>query len=246
MKILAIDTSSLAASAALWEDGNLLGEEYIRVKLTHSQTSLPMVESLLAHTQVDLPSVDLLAVSVGPGSFTGLRIGIAAVKGMAYALGKPCAGISTLECLARNFLGIDGLVCSVMDARCKQVYTALFRIQGDCLQRLTPDKAISLADLQEQLTHLQEPVFLVGDGAQLCYNEMNQTLPHLRLAPEHLRHQHAGSLCTAGYEAFQRGETCLPQELAPVYLRLPQAERERMARMKKELEESKNENRIGK
>ena len=130
MKILAIDTSSQAASTALWEDGALLGEEYIRVKLTHSQTSLPMVQTLLQHTQTSLEEVDLLAVSVGPGSFTGLRIGIAAVKGIAYALGKPCGAISTLECLAHNFLGVDALVCAVMDARCKQVYTALFRSVG--------------------------------------------------------------------------------------------------------------------
>lgn len=240
MKILAIDTSSQAASTALWEDGALLGEEYIRVKLTHSQTSLPMVQTLLQHTQTSLEEVDLLAVSVGPGSFTGLRIGIAAVKGIAYALGKPCGAISTLECLSHNFLGVDTLVCAVMDARCKQVYTALFRSVGGRLQRLSEDAAIPLQELQERLSQYQEPIFLVGDGAQLCYDAYGSSMPHLRLAPEHLRYQHAAGLCTAAWEAFQQGRVCSAQELAPIYLRLPQAERERMARMKQNTEELKS------
>lgn len=140
MKILAIDTSSQSASCAVTEEGKLLGEFFTNVKLTHSQTILPMVENLLEQTRVALPEIGLFAVTDGPGSFTGLRIGLSAVKGMAHALGKGCVGVSTLEALAWNLSGMDAAVCPVLDARCSQVYTALFRSGGDFPERLADDE----------------------------------------------------------------------------------------------------------
>lgn len=226
MTILALDTSSLAASCALWRDGVLLGEYFINVGLTHSQTIMPMVESLLRDAGASLPQVDRFGVSIGPGSFTGLRIGLSAVKGMAMALDKPCAAVSTLEGLAWNLLGFTGVIAPVMDARCMQVYTALFRGDGQTLTRMEPDMAISIPQLGQRLAALGEPVTLVGDGAALCMEKL-ATEPGLalRLCPQALRHQRASSVALLS----ARTETPLsPEVLAPAYLRLPQAQRELM------------------
>ena len=235
MKILALDTSSLAASAALWEDGQLLGENYTNVHLTHSRTIMPMVEQLFANTGCRLEEVDLFGVSTGPGSFTGLRIGLAAVKGMAFSIQKPCAGVSTLEALAQNLSLADGLVCPVMDARCKQVYTALFACTpGQGLTRLVEDSAMSLEDLEKILQTQNRPVFLVGDGAQLCYNEFNGRVNHLLVAPAPLLHQRAASVAQVAGRLARENKLLTPGELVPSYLRLPQAQRELLARKSKE------------
>ena len=224
LKLLSLDTSSLAASAALWEDERLLGGFFINAKLTHSQTAMPMVEDLLKATQTSLSQVDLFAVSTGPGSFTGLRIGIAAVKGMAHALGKPCIPVSTLKGMAYNLLGFDGYVCPVMDARCQQVYTALFEMVGGRPVQVEEDSAIPLTQLENRLSRLSKRVFLVGDGAKLCYNECIGSCPNIVLAPPSLLFQKASSVAQAALEDL---EAAVPAaELAPAYLRLPQAERE--------------------
>ena len=151
MRILAVDTSSQSASCALVEDGCLLGECFANVRLTHSQTLMPMIEGLFAQTQTSIESVGLFAVTEGPGSFTGLHIGLSAVKGMAHALGRACIGISTLEALAWNLCGIPSTVAPVLDARCNQVYTALFRWTDSGLERLFPDEAVALDTLAERL-----------------------------------------------------------------------------------------------
>ncbi len=227
MKLLALDTSSQAASAALWEDDKLLGECYANVRLTHSQTALPMTEQLFAATRQSLSDVDCFAVCIGPGSFTGLRIGIAAIKGMAFASQKPCYGVSTLEALAYKLLGQTGWICPVLDARCQQVYTALFRANDTSLTRVWGDEALSVTDLGKRLADLDGPVFLVGDGAALCYDLLSGDLPALRLAPPHIRYQHASSLGLAALRQSMSGVSAIPAEdLNPVYLRLPQAERE--------------------
>ena len=170
MLILGIDSSASAASAALVENGRLLGESYVNTKQTHSQTLLPMVETLLRSLQRSCKDLDALAVSHGPGSFTGVRIGVSCVKGMAFPNSTPCVGISTLEAIAYGGLAWEGAVlCAVMDARCGQVYNALFRANQGRLQRITEDRALSIEQLGEECRGFQEPVLLLGDGAELCY-----------------------------------------------------------------------------
>lgn len=232
MLILAMDTSSKAASCALLRDGQLIGDWFLHVPMTHSQTMLPMVQSLLSAAEVSPEAIDAYAVTTGPGSFTGLRIGIAAVKGMATALEKPCIGVSTLEALAHNAETFCGLVVPVMDARRSQVYTAVFRGNGRMLTRESEDEALSIEALRERLRTEQQPVLLVGDGAMLCQQALAE-LPHVAAAPERMQHQRASSAAAVAYRLAQAGKTCTAHELAPSYLRLPQAERERLARLQR-------------
>lgn len=228
MKLLAIDTSSRSASCAVVEDGVLLGEFYANVTLTHSCTILPMVQDLLARISLSLGDMDCFGVTVGPGSFTGLRIGLSAVKGMAHALGKPCVGVSTLEALAWN-LQFPCEIVPVLDARCAQVYTALFRWEGDVLTRLASDEAIAIKELETRLKNRETSVLLVGDGAELCYNSLRDKVP-CELPSPALRFTRASSAALACERAFVRGETMSPAALSPAYLRLPQAERELLAK----------------
>ena len=223
MITLGIDTTAVAASAALVKDGVLLSEFYTNIGLQHSRTLMPMVESLLSCCGISVKDIDRLAIAAGPGSFTGVRIGVAAVKGLALTHEIPCVGISTLEALANNLPVTDGIICPVMDARCNQVYNALFRYKNGMLTRLCEDRAISVADLTEELKQLAQPVIWIGDGARLCYDQLNNTNGH-RLAPEHLRFQHAGSVALLS-ERVQ--ETCSAEQLSVSYLRPPQAVRAR-------------------
>lgn len=225
MKLLAIDSSARAASAAVCDDERILCESYVDVKLTHSETLLLMLDAVLRAAALDLSGIDCIAVSAGPGSFTGLRIGIAAVKGLAYPKGLPCIAVSTLEGLAYNLTGQSCIACAVMDARCKQVYTACFDVEGDTVTRMTEDDAITIETLGEKLLQIsgEKPVILVGDGAVLCYNNLGENI-RIRLAPEQLRYQHANSVgrCARGKTA----QAVSAGELIPAYLRLPQAQRE--------------------
>ena len=232
MKILAVDTSAKAASAALLEDETLLGEFYTHSGLTHSQTLMPMVEQLLHCCRITLPEIDVMALSGGPGSFTGLRIGMAAVKGMAFAQNTPCVKVSTLEGLCYNLPEFSGLLCPVMDARCGQVYNALFRWENGSLHRFTPDRAITISDLKAELQSHSQPILLLGDGSPLCQKTMQ--LHQLSLAGAANRYQRASGIGLCAYRAALRGETLPPKQLQPDYLRLPQAQRELM--MKKNLE----------
>lgn len=233
MKYLVLEGSATAASCALLEDRRVLGEFFVNIRQTHSQTLLPMAENLLATCGLTPRDLDFLAVTRGPGSFTGLRIAIAAVKGMAMAAGKPCVGVSTLEGLARNLTGFEGTAAAVMDARCNQVYTASFALTGGTVSRLEEDTALSITELGERLVQMKKPIFLVGDGAELCYNRLLETPPAedpveswLRLSPPHLRYQRAAAVGAAALDAWERGEGMDAGELVPSYLRLPQAERE--------------------
>ncbi|MBR5485742.1 MAG: tRNA (adenosine(37)-N6)-threonylcarbamoyltransferase complex dimerization subunit type 1 TsaB [Oscillospiraceae bacterium] len=225
MKILAVDSSSLAASCAILEDRRLIGEFYIDASLTHSQTLMPMIDSLLKSTQTKLEDIDLFAVSCGPGSFTGLRIGISCVKGLAYATGKPCAAVSTLEGLCRNLEGCEGTLCAVMDARRGQVYTAACTDQN-FTQPLIEDCAISVEELAEKLECMPKPIHFVGDGAVMCYNKLAGQIDGIKLAREAVRMQHAYSVGLAAAELCQQGKLVSAAELEPVYLRLAQAQRE--------------------
>lgn len=216
MRILSIDTSSGCASCAILNDDHLVGESFINAKLTHSQTIMPMVDSLLKATQTKISEIDLFAVSVGPGSFTGLRIGISAVKGIAFALNKPCVGASTLEGLAYNLQEFDTLVCPVLDARCEQVYTALFRVQNNEVTRLWEDMAISIEEVKEKLSEFStEKIYFVGDGARF-----------FTPAPDILVNARASSVARVAKVMAEQNKTITADELTPVYIRLPQAERE--------------------
>jgi len=227
MNILALDTSSRAASCAILRDGALAGEFFMNIGLTHSQTAMPMVEALMRQTMLSLREIDVFAVCTGPGSFTGLRIGIACVKGMAMAGDKPCAGASTLMALAAGVCLFEGYICPVMDARRGQVYTALFESTGGKLRRLREDEAISITRLGEILSELPSKVILTGDGARLCMEELSG-VKSLQIAPERFLHQRACALADVAYDMAKKGETISAGKLAPSYLRLPQAERERL------------------
>ena len=238
MLILAFETSAKAGSVALLDDTKLLGESYNNTGLTHSQTLMVMAEDTLKTAGKTVADVSAVAVAEGPGSFTGVRIGVAAAKGFAWGRELPCYGVSTLEAMAASLGIYSGYVCPVMDARRSQVYNAIFRVDcGECT-RITPDRAISLQDLGEELQNLTEPVFLVGDGSNLCYNTLSETVPNLILPPEHRMHQRAVGV---GLMAARMIEAGLPGDgaaLTPNYLRLSQAERERLEkeqRNKKEI-----------
>lgn len=225
MLILGIDSSASPASAAIREDGKLLGEFFIHTKQTHSQTLLPMVESLLKTAGKTCADFDVMAVSSGPGSFTGVRIGVSCVKGLALPNNTPCCGISTLETIALAGRGYEGsVICAVMDARCGQVYNALFRAENGELIRLTEDRALSMEALSQECARYGSKIVLFGDGASLCYQTFQSW--GARLAPEEMRFQRASSVALAAEKLAAGGQTVTAAELTPAYLRLPQAERE--------------------
>lgn len=234
MLTLAFETSAKAGSVALLDGEKLLGESYQNTGLTHSQTLLSMAESLIAHCGYTPQDIQAVAVAAGPGSFTGIRIGVAAAKGFAWGKELPCCGVSTLEAMALNLGVWQGYVLPVMDARRNQVYNALFHAEKGILTRLCEDRAISLEDLREKIKNLPETVFLVGDGSILCYNTLQEAVPSLVLPPEHRMHQRAAGVGLAAAERLAKGEGCDGAALEPNYLRLSQAERERLAREKKD------------
>ena len=227
MLILAFETSAKAASVALLEDGKLLGESYQNTGLTHSQTIMVMAEDLLKQCGKTVADVTAVAVANGPGSFTGIRIGVAAAKGFAWGAELPCVGASTLASMAVG-LGIwQGYVCPVMDARRSQVYNALFHVDCGKYTRIREDRAISLEELGEDVKNLSEPIFLVGDGSVLCYNTLSEKVPGLVLPPEARMHQRAAGVALEAERLLRSGGTFPAGALVPNYLRLSQAERER-------------------
>jgi tRNA threonylcarbamoyladenosine biosynthesis protein TsaB len=232
MLILALESSAKAASAAVARDGKLLDLEFRNDGLTHSVTLLPMAEQALRSCGLTIRDVDAVAVSRGPGSFTGIRIGVSAVKGLCWGAEKPAIGVSTLEAMAWNAENApaDSIVCCAMDARRSQVYNALFRMENGRPLRLTEDRAIGLSELAEELRAAGKPIFVLGDGALLCYNYLSEKSVSATLAPEQVRLQNAWGVCRAAEGAEPRPAA----ELLPRYLRLSQAERERLERMKKE------------
>ena len=232
MLILACETSAKAASVALLEDGKLLGESYQNTGLTHSQTLMVMAENLLSQCGKTVADVTAAAVAAGPGSFTGVRIGVAAAKGFAWGREIPCYGVSTLEAMALSLGVYQGYVCPCMDARRSQVYNALFYVNQGVPERVSEDRAISLAELGTELKSLKEPIFLVGDGSNLCYNTLLESVPNLVLPPEHRMHQRASGVALAARKQVEVGDPGDANALTPNYLRLSQAERERAERMK--------------
>ena len=233
MLILALESSATACSVALTRDGELLAHAYQHSGLTHSRTLLPLVNNVLTSCAESMEHVDVVAVAAGPGSFTGLRIGVATAKGLAWAGDKDCAPCSTLESMAWPLAHMEGkvIVCA-MDARRSQVYNAIFLAKDGKLERLSEDRAISLADLAQELKNIENEKIVVGDGAKLCYNVVSEMGIALTLAPEHLRMQSGWGVARAAQELAEKGQLIKGEQLNAVYHRLSQAERERMEKQK--------------
>ncbi len=235
MRILGIECTASPVSCAVFEDSRIKAEYFLNLKTTHSQTLLPMVESVLKLSGIGIGDIDVIAATAGPGSFTGVRIGISAVKGLAFAQNTPCVPISTLEAMAYGLTGCDGIVCACMDARCNQVYNAIFEVKDGVVSRFCFDRALMIEELYAEIEKIYEKnrektIFIVGDGADLFYNSIKDRDVPVCLAPEHLKWQRASGVCMAALSKAQNGETVCPEELLPVYLRLPQAERELKAK----------------
>ncbi len=230
MKILALDTSAVVASVALCEDTRLLAEYTLNNGNTHSETLLPMIESVLSKFGLTAKDIDLFAASAGPGSFTGVRIGAATLKGLAFGMNKPCVEVSTLEALAENAVAVGGLICPVMNARRSQAYTALFRSDGEKNVRLLDDSAMAISELDEYLATFCESVTFVGDGYNITLDALTKT--KARPLQERLRHQSAYSVASLGLREYLAGNAVSDKEFKVNYLRPSQAERELMNKNK--------------
>lgn len=236
MKILALDSSGLVASVALVEDDNMLGEYTVNYKKTHSQTLLPMLDEVAKMIDLDLNSIDAIAVAAGPGSFTGLRIGSSTAKGMALALKKPILSIPTLEGLAYRLTPVtDELVCPLMDARRNQVYTGIYQYKEEGIEAVRQQEAVAIEELIEQVNALERPVVFLGDGVPVQKEalEANVTVPY-RFAPAHLNRQSASAVAALGVVYYKEGKSEDARDHKPIYLRQSQAERERALRLKGE------------
>ena len=233
MRMLAFETSAKTASVAIAEDGNLVGEYFQNSGQTHSRTLLQMAEALLKNCELTVEEIDVVACAAGPGSFTGVRIGLAAAKGFAWGRNIPLIGVSTLEAMVRNVAVSDGIYCAAMDARRAQVYTALFDCTDGVITRLTQDSAIAVEELGKQLSEIEKDKILVGDGALLCYNTLGGS-DKLLVMPEHLRMQRAAGVALQAWKQYCDGEITSAANVVPNYLRLSQAERERLEKTKKE------------
>ena len=231
MKILALETSAKSVSTAVVENGAVLASAFQCTGLTHSRTLMPMLDAMLRNAELPLSSIDLFAAAAGPGSFTGLRIGVSALKGLAWTTGKPCAAVSTLEAMAQNLAFADGLLVCAMDARRSQVYHALFEAHGGVLTRLCPDCAIGLDELEREVRGETRRLLVLGDGAVLAHGYLTAHGIDCSLAPDPLRWQSAVGVALCAERMAGRGETVSAQDLRPTYLRVSQAERERSARL---------------
>lgn len=235
MKSMAIDTSAKTASIAIYDDNKLLTEHFLHTGFTHSQTLMPMLDFCLSISKTDIDEIGQFIITGGPGSFTGLRIGMATVKGLAITKNIPCKVVSTIKTLAYNLIDFNGIIVPTMDARCNQVYTGFFKCENNIITRLSEDCAMHLKDLKEQFCYYRDnivknnskyKIFLLGDGAQLCYNYLQSFFEAddntFKIVSENLRYQKASSLFLASFN-----EEYTPNEaLAPKYLRLCQAQRQ--------------------
>ena len=237
MKIIALESSAVTASVAVCEDEVLLAQAFQNSGLTHSVTLMPMVADLLKNAGLTLDDMDVVAVAAGPGSFTGIRIGVAAAKGLAWPGDKLCAPCSTLESMAWQVAHMGGEICAVMDARRQQVYNGRFLGTEDGMVRLSEDRAIGLDELTEEVKKSGNPQILVGDGAELCYNAFRAAGIPARLAPPHLLCQTAWGVARAALEMARQGKLVPAGQMTPQYHRLSQAERERLERMKNQTNE---------
>lgn len=231
MKILVLESSGLVASVALMEEDKVVCEFTMNHKKTHSQTLLPMVDEMVKITGYDIKELDAVAISKGPGSFTGLRIGSATAKGLTQALHIPVIPVSSLAGLAANLYGTTDLICPIMDARRAQVYTGLFQYEGECLETKMEDQAMAVKDLIDELNQRGEPVIFLGDGVPVYRKNLEEGLkvPY-RFAPAHLNRQRAGAVGILAVQYYKEGKTETSRDHKPEYLRKSQAERELMER----------------
>lgn len=224
-----MESSATASSVSYVKDEKILGQYYINAGLTHSTTLMPMVQGMLENAKLSLDNVDYYAVSVGPGSFTGLRIGISAIKGIALAKNKPCVAVSTLEAMAYNYVYTDTLVCAVIDARCNRFFNAIFKCSADgTVERLCEDRALSYEEIAQELTSIysNEKIVLVGDGAIMAQKLMGDLVPNLTIAPPHLMYQQSNGVAMVAQNMIEQGKVVTSQQLLPSYLSLPQAQKE--------------------
>lgn len=237
MKILCLECSAAPASVAIIDNGKIVGSSFVNIKLTHSQTLMPMVKSLLKSSLLTVNDIEGIAVSVGPGSFTGIRIGISAAKGLGFAKKLPCVGVSTLGAMAENFKGRNCYVCAVMDARCNQVYNAIFEITDNSISRICEDRALRCDELATEIKELSQKsdkeIIICGDGTEIFFKYVSEA-ENVKAAPEIYRFQNAAAVGLTAYKDFISGNTVTTNELLPVYLRLPQAERELKAKNNQE------------
>ncbi len=239
MITLTFDSTAKIATAAVTDSDKLLACYSIDNGLTQSELLLPMAESMLKSLHLSFSDIELLACSVGPGSFTGVRIGTALVKGIAFGKNIPCASVSTLEALAENLFGIEGIIVPAMDARRSQLYTAIFEYDGGKMIRHTNDLAISISELAEMLEKYKEkPVYIVGDGYSVAQKELTKLGISLMQTPKLLRDQNAYSVAKVALKLYDEGKITNDILHLPTYLRVPQAERERLERESKAQEKN--------
>ena len=229
MKILSLDTTATVCTAAICDGDKLIAETTVNTGNTHSETLLPVIENLLKITETDIKDIDCFACSTGPGSFTGVRIGVATIKGLAYGKGKPCVSVSTLDALAYNLAGFNGILCPVMNARRNQVYNALFKCENGSITRLCPDRALSISELDDELSGESLPIYLSGDGYDITVKGFTKT--KVEHVPDACRVQSAYSVAVCALKKLENGESLTDAEIAPIYLRPSQAERERNERL---------------
>lgn len=230
MKSLAIDSSGKTASVAIFDNDKLLSENFLNNGLTHSQTLMPMIDSCLNISKTDINDIDQFIVTIGPGSFTGLRIGLATVKGLAAPKQSKCKAVSTIESLAYNLIDFNGVICPTIDARCNQVYSGIFECSNNKISRLEDDFAAPIDDLKIKLKNFyNKNIFLLGNGSNLCYNILKDYFNNLYLVSENLKYQKASSLFLA---AKNKASTSYI-ELIPQYLRMSQAQRQLLEKVKK-------------
>ena len=241
MRILGIESSSLVASTAIYEDGITMAEYTVDFKMTHSQTLLPMIDEMVKLVGIDLNTIDAIAVSGGPGSFTGLRIGSATAKGLGLALNKPLIHVPTLDATAYNLFGASGLICPIMDARRNQVYTGIYEFRGDTMEVLEPQMAVDIEVIAEKLCERQQDVIFLGDGVpvfkdKLCnglMDKLHDCGKEFYFAPAHVNKQRAGAVGALALRYLEEGKTETAEEHQPEYLRMAQAERERAEKLAK-------------
>lgn len=241
MKILAFDGTAKAASVAVSDGDRVLALYTVDNGLTQSELLLPMAEDILKSLKLSFSDIELYATSVGPGSFTGVRIGVSLIKGLAFGNNIPCVSVSTIEALAENLKGLNGIIVPCMDARRGQVYSASFRCEGGELERLTEDRAIALSDLADELRAFEgENIYICGDGYAVAKNALSKAGIALCNTPELLIIENAASVARVAERKYNEGEWMSDEQISPIYLRMPQAERERLEREKAKKQESKD------